>query len=252
VLDLSRVIAGPVSTRTLAAHGATVLRIGAPHLWDSDTLVIDTGFGKRSANLDLRDPRNQTALQELVVGADVVVEAYRPGSLGARGIAPEELAALRPGLVYVSISAYGRLGPWAARRGFDSLVQMASGIAATGATARDVDFPCPLPAQALDHATGYLAAFGAMVALERRCREGGSWLVRLSLARTGAWLTSLGHVDGLDSHDPTVDDVRDLVDESTSAFGTLAYVRPPGTIDTMPPRWDRPPVPLGTDRPAWP
>jgi crotonobetainyl-CoA:carnitine CoA-transferase CaiB-like acyl-CoA transferase len=251
VLDLTRVIAGPVATRTLAAHGADVLRIGAPHLYDHPTLVSDTGFGKRSAYLDLGTGSGRSTLHALVRGADVVIQGYRPGSLADRGLAPEELATLRPGIVYVSLCAYGRLGPWAQRRGFDSLVQMVSGIATAGRRVGGEGVPHPLPAQALDHATGYLAAFGAMAALERRHREGGSWRVQVSLARTAAWLCDMGHVDALGVHDPGPGDIDDLLSEAQSPFGTLRYVRPPGDIVGMTPRWDRASVPLGYDPPTW-
>ena len=251
VLDFTRVIAGPLSARTLASHGATVLRIGADHLADSSTLIVETGYGKRSAFVDLRQPEGVALIHRLVADADVVVQGYRPGTLAARGLGPEELCAIRPGLVYVNLCAYGRLGPWAPRRGFDSLVQMATGIAATGAEAAGVDEPRPLPAQALDHASGYLGAFGALAALCRQAREGGSWLVQLSLAQTGAWLQSLGRVDALDRPDPAAADVADLTEETESPFGRLRHIAPAGTIDGVAPRWERPPVPLGTDPPAW-
>lgn len=254
VLDLTRVIAGPVAGRTLAGHGATVLRVGSPHLWDGPTLVIDTGFGKWSAHLDLDVPDQRVRLQGLAADADVVIQAYRPGALASRGLSPTALIDQRPGLVYVTISAYGRVGPWSARRGFDSLVQMASGIVAEGTVAGGTPDgpPIPLPAQALDHATGYLAAFGAMVALDRQRREGGSWHVALSLAQTGAWFTDLGRVAPRPGEIPHGSEIDDLLDTCDSSFGALDYVRPVGGIATMKPRWTRPPVELGADPPAWP
>ena len=244
VLDLTRVLAGPVATRFLAAHGAQVLRVGAEHLPEVPGLVISTAFGKRSCRLDLRTPAGAAALRDLVAGADVFVQSYRPGALEALGFGPRELAALRPGIVCVDISAYGSRGPWAGRRGFDSLVQMVCGIAHEGGGGSR---PHPLPAQVLDHATGYLAAFGAMAALLRRPVEGGSWRVRLSLARTAQWLDDFGRVDGAGTPDP---DVSDLMEEMDSTFGRLAYLRPPGTIDGASPYWSSPPPRQGSIRPS--
>jgi hypothetical protein len=164
VLDLTRIIAGPVCGRALAAHGAEVLRVTAGHLPSVAPLVIDTGRGKRSAEIDLRDPAGAATLRALIAEADVFVQGYRPGALAKLGFAPEAAAALRPGLVAVSLSAYGHAGPWAERRGFDSLVQTATGLNALEAEAAGQDRPKPLPCQALDHASGYLMAFGAMAA----------------------------------------------------------------------------------------
>lgn len=243
VLDLTRVIAGPVAARTLAAHGAEVLRVGAAHLPEVPGLVVETAFGKRSCHVDLRSEAE--TLRELVRGADVVIQAYRPGTLRARGFGPEDLAALRPGIVCVDISAYGSRGPWASRRGFDSLVQMACGIAHENG---DGLRPVPLPAQALDHATGYLAAFGAVAGLLRRAAEGGSWHVEVSLARTAMWLDELGRVDGAGVGQPRIED---LLATMTSPFGTLTYVTPPGLIDGARPYWASPPPGQGEHPAAW-
>jgi crotonobetainyl-CoA:carnitine CoA-transferase CaiB-like acyl-CoA transferase len=254
VLDLTRVIAGPVSGRALAAHGAEVLLITAPHLHAVAPLVIDTGRGKLSARLDLREPAGRDQLRALVGGADVFVQSYRPGALAGRGFAPEALAALRPGLVCVTLSAYGHVGPWAARRGFDSLVQTASGFNHAEAEAAGVtDRPKALPCQALDHASGYLLAFGTLAALLRRAEEGGSWLVRVSLAGTGRWLRELGRVEhGFDCADPGQDAVADLLETGPSGFGRLTAVRHAAHLADTPAHWARPSVPLGTDDPEWP
>ncbi|HMA15821.1 MAG TPA: CoA transferase, partial [Kiloniellaceae bacterium] len=162
VLDLTRIIAGPVCGRALAAHGAEVLRIASPHLPFIAPLVIDTGRGKRSAHIDLDQADGRAALAGLLSWADVFVQGYRPGGLAARGFAPADAARLRPGIVYVSLSAYGFAGPWAGRRGFDSLVQTASGINHAEAAAAGLAGPKELPCQALDHASGYLMALGAL------------------------------------------------------------------------------------------
>jgi crotonobetainyl-CoA:carnitine CoA-transferase CaiB-like acyl-CoA transferase len=254
VLDLTRVIAGPVATRTLAAHGAEVLLITAAHLPAIDTLVVDTGRGKRSARLDLRSPGDAATLHALVRGADVFVQGYRPGALAALGFDASRLARERPGIVVASLDAYGTQGPWAGRRGFDSLVQTASGFnLAESEAAGDASRPRVLPAQALDHATGYLLALGVMQALRRRASEGGSWQVQVSLARTGLWLRSLPRLGaaGFAAPDPALDAVRDLLEESDSPFGRLAAVRHAGRLSHTAPRWARPPVPLGTHPACW-
>jgi len=252
VLDLSRIIAGPVAGRALAQHGADVLLINGPHLPNIAPLVIDNGRGKRSATLDLRDAEARDQLVALAAESDVFLQAYRPGSLAARGLSPEALAQVRPGIVCVSISAYGHAGPWATRRGFDSLVQSASGIAYTESRAAGVDGPKHLPCQALDHATGYLAAFGAMVALARRAQEGGSWHVRLSLAQTGRWLQSMGQIeDGWRVRDVTFDQVQDCLHEVGSPFGRVRAAAPAEQMSGTPAFYARPPVPIGADAARW-
>ena len=251
VLDLTRVIAGPVCGRVLASHGADVLHVGAPHVPTFAELDLDTGVGKRSCHLDLRAEADRAALRALVAEADVVVQSYRPGALAGLGFAAEALAALRPGLVVVDLSAWGAAGPWAGRRGFDSLVQMATGIAQAAMAASGADRPRPLPAQALDHGTGWLAALGVVAGLRRRHAEGGSWRVQVSLARTAAWLEGLGRIDGLGAPDPTAEDVAALLVTDDAPAGRVTHVGPVGHLAGAEPRWDRPaPVP-GGDAPAW-
>jgi crotonobetainyl-CoA:carnitine CoA-transferase CaiB-like acyl-CoA transferase len=253
VLDLTRVIAGPVCGRTLAAHGADVMLVTAAHLPQMGPLVIDSGRGKLSTFIDLRAPEGREALAQLVRDADVFVEGYRPGAIAGWGFAPEQAARGRPGIVYVSLCAYGRDGPWAGRRGFDSLVQNANGINHAEAEAAGYEQPKPLPCQALDHTAGYLMAFGAMIALARRAREGGSWHVRVSLAQAGHWIRSLGRVpDGLACPDPGFEQVRDRLEESDSGFGRLTAVRHTAVLSETPPHWARPSVPVGTHPPQWP
>ncbi|CAE6696651.1 Formyl-CoA:oxalate CoA-transferase [Paraburkholderia nemoris] len=252
VLDVSRIIAGPVAGRALAQHGAEVLMVNGPHLPNIAPLVIDNGRGKRSAVIDLRDAAGRETLTGLVSGADVFLQAYRPGALTARGFGPEELARVRPGIVYVSVCAYGHTGPWAARRGFDSLVQSASGIAFTEREAAGWDEPKHLPCQALDHATGYLAAFGAMAALARRATEGGSWHVRVSLAQTGRWLQSFGLLpDGWKAPDVSIDDVRDCLGTVQSEFGRVLGVLPAERLEETPARFDLPPARIGAHEAKW-
>ena len=250
VLDLTRVIAGPVAGRTLAQHGADVLRITSPALPDLPGLEADTGAGKLGAHLDLNDPQAAERLRALVRDADVVSQGYRPGALAARGLSPEALAAERPGLVCLTLSAWSHQGPWRHRRGFDSLVQSTTGFVDwTG------ERPRPLPAQVLDHVSGYLMAYGAMVALARRAHRGGSYHVRVSLCQTGEWLNRLGRVesdDGRAQHDPTLDDVAEFLVETDTPFGRARHVRPVVELSETPARWARPAVPPGTHPAEWP
>jgi crotonobetainyl-CoA:carnitine CoA-transferase CaiB-like acyl-CoA transferase len=252
VLDLTRIIAGPVCGRTLAAHGADVLLVTAKHLASMLPLVIDTGRGKLSAAIDLREASGREALARLAPDADVFVQGYRPGAIAAHGFSPQDVARLRPGIVYASLCAYGHDGPWANRRGFDSLVQTASGFNVAEAEAFASPKPKELPAQELDHATGYLLAFAVMTALKRQAEEGGSWHVRVSLAQTGYWLRRLGRIHGTNCPDPKFDDVRDCLEETPSGFGRLTTVRHAAIMSETPPHWARPSVPLGTDAPALP
>ncbi|NKB69808.1 MAG: CoA transferase [Candidatus Latescibacteria bacterium] len=252
VLDLTRVIAGPVCGRKLASHGATVMRVGAEHLPSIPSLVIESGRGKLSTHIDLRQNEGRQQLADLARQADIFVQGYRPGAIAEHGFSPRELARMRPGIICVSLSAFGRLGPWAGRRGFDSIVQTISGIAHAGGRAAGSDGPKPLPCQALDHASGFIAAFGAMMALRRRALEGGSWHVRLSLAQTGRWIESLGRIEGLDHPDPGADDIADLLQTADSPFGTITHVGSPVGLSETPPHWLRPPVDLGTHPPVWP
>lgn len=253
VLDLTRVIAGPVCGRTLAAHGADVMRVTSPKLPHIPAAIPDMGRGKLSAFIDLRTQEGCQNLRSLVGSSDVFVQGYRPGGVAGLGFSPEEVAEIRPGIVYVSLSAYGHEGPWSNRRGFDSLVQMATGINHAEAEASGLDGPKELPCQALDHASGYLMAFGVMMALKRRASEGGSWLVRGSLAQTGHWLRQMGRIDGGRAcADPGLEDIEDLLESSTSGFGELAAIRHAAHMTATPPHWTRPSVPLGTHVPVWP
>ncbi len=249
VLDLTRVLAGPTCARSLAEHGADVLKISAAHLADLGMVELDTGIGKLSARLDLRKEEDLRALRELVRQGDVFSQSYRPGTLGARGLTPEALAALRPGIVCVSLSAWGTSGPWRARRGFDSIVQSVSGMAQAQGGAEK---PSLLPVSAIDYVSGYLMAFGAMLALERRAREGGSWLVRVALARVGKWITDLGQASPGGAEELASDILQDLLTETEAPDGRITHLRPVLAMSATPPRWERPPVPLGYHAAAWP
>ncbi|MFE2096452.1 CoA transferase [Streptomyces sp. NPDC059468] len=245
VLDLTRVLAGPVATRTLALLGADVLRVDAPQLPELADQHADTGFGKRSATLDLTADRD--TFEELLASADVVVTGYRPGALDRFGLSPRALTERRPGLVVAQVSAWGAYGPWGGRRGFDSLVQVATGIALTEGAAGQ---PGALPAQALDHGTGYLLAAAVLRAVTEQSYDGGSRLVRLALARTARWLT-----DGI-RPDPATDGLAyegpdAWLAETDSPLGRLRHALPPLSFTGGPADWARPPVPWGSDPAAW-
>jgi crotonobetainyl-CoA:carnitine CoA-transferase CaiB-like acyl-CoA transferase len=249
VLDLTRVLAGPTCARTLAEHGADVLRVGTTRWPDDVDMMRDTGHGKRSCALDLTASDEVERLRNLVRGADVFSQGYRPGAIAGLGFGLDEVCALRPGIVYVQLSAFSHRGPWAARRGFDSIVQAHSGIASEHA----VDgVPRFAPANPLDYMTGYLAAFGVMVALARRVRDGGSYRVRLSLAQTGRWLAGLPRVafDGVAADLPR-QRLEALMMTSETPFGRLRHLAPVAQLSETPARWERPSVPLEHDAPEW-
>ncbi|MGC9439223.1 CoA transferase [Streptomyces sp. WG5] len=249
VLDLTRVVAGPVATRTLALLGADVLRVDPPGLPELSDQHADTGFGKRSATLDLSDGHGHGTFEELLGAADVVVTGYRPGALDRFGLSPEALAARRPGLVVAQLSAWGAYGPWAGRRGFDSLVQVATGIAAVERTS---ERPGALPAQALDHGTGYLLAAGVLRALTEQSYEGGSRYVRVALARTARWLTDRIRPDAAEgAGDAAYPGPGPWLAERDSPLGRLRYALPPVSFTGGPADWARPPGPCGADTARW-
>ncbi|RNG26990.1 CoA transferase [Streptomyces botrytidirepellens] len=239
VLDLTRVIAGPVATRTLALLGADVLRVDSPRLPEDPDAHADTGFGKRSTRLNLADPHDRRTFDELLAQADAVVTAYRPGAL-------DRYLTHHPGLIVAQLNAWGWTGPWADRRGFDSLVQAGTGIALTEAAADG--HPGVLPAQALDHGTGYLIAAGVLRALTDRADTGTARHLRFSLAGTASWLmrgiTPTPPPDGTYAPDP-------WLTERPSPYGHLRHALPPIAYDGAPRDWTRPPGHWGTDAPTW-
>ena len=258
VLDLTRVLAGPTCARTLAEHGADVLKITAAHLPNIGYQEYDTGHGKLSAYLDLREGRDLETLRELVRTADVFSQGYRPGALGQRGLSPEELMQVRPGIIYVSLSAFSHAGPWASRRGFDTVVQTVSGITHRQGEVFPGDAPGPqfYPVSAIDYMAGYLMAFGTSVAIARRAQEGGSWLVRASLAQTGRWLVQQGQVPDEELRDVPADFTPEELERwttySETPMGRLHHLAPVVRFSETPPTWTRPAVPLGHDDPVWP
>ncbi|CAL9381073.1 CoA transferase [Streptomyces sp. enrichment culture] len=247
VLDLTRVLAGPVATRTLALLGADVLRVDAPGLPESQEAHNDTGLGKRSTLLDLGRAADRRAFDGLLDAADVVVTGYRPGALDRFGLAPEALAERRPGLVVARLSAWGAYGPWGGRRGFDSLVQAATGIALLEG---DGERPGALPAQALDHGTGYLVAAAVLRALTERHRDGGTWRVEAALTQTGHWLTH-----GTDPEPPASGggpyEPGRWLRERDTPLGRLRHALSPVRYEGGPADWARPPGRWGANAPRW-
>jgi hypothetical protein len=240
VLDLTRVLAGPIGTRTLAAWGAEVLRIDSPHLPEMPTLALDTLPGKRSARLDLTRPAERARFEELLEIADVLVQGYRPGALTRYGLDAHELSERHPHLSVITVSAWGPSGPWATRRGFDSIVQCPTGIAlAEGVEGR----PGTLPAQVLDHATGYLAAAAGLLALAAVQLDEPPRLVQLSLAQTAQWLQSAGQTDPESPRRAEVDAYRVVL---AGAAAPVQVISPPGRIDDLRPCWSFT-TDLGTD-----
>jgi crotonobetainyl-CoA:carnitine CoA-transferase CaiB-like acyl-CoA transferase len=249
VLDLTRVLAGPTSGRVLAENGADVLHIAAPHLPYQAELLMDTGHGKRCAWVDLTNPVGVETMTGLLRDADVFTQGYRPGTVAARGFAPERVAALKPGIVYVSICAYGHAGPWADRRGFDSIVQNVTGLTATqGSLAK----PRNLPVQALDYIAGYLAALGAMIGLARRIEQGGSWLVRVSLVQVAHWIAGLGTVEASNGMAELPEtELAGYLMESDGLLGHLRHLKPAVKLSDTPPFYAKPAEPLGTSPARW-
>ncbi|MGH8994613.1 MAG: CoA transferase [Acidimicrobiales bacterium] len=250
VVDLTRVLAGPTCAKTLAEHGADVLHVTAAHLDRAGPFDIETGIGKRQVRLDLNDRADAETMRTLLSEADVFSQGYRLGTLARRGLAPETLAELRPGLVCVSENCYGHVGPWSERPGWEQLGQAATGMSFREGTASSSGVPRLAPAAVNDYTTGFLAAYGAMIALARRAVEGGSWLVQASLSQTCMWYQRLGDDNDKDAADPG--DVSSFVAEmDTEHFGRIRYLTPALSMSVTQPRWERPPAPSGAHEALW-
>lgn len=249
VLDLTRVLAGPVATRLLAGFGADILRIDPP-TWDEPGVVPEVTLGKRCAGLDLKVKEDRAVFEGLLKQADVLVHGYRPGALEDLGYDRTALEKLTPHLIDVSLTAYGCTGPWSNRRGFDSLVQMSCGIADYGMRMSGAGHPVPLPVQALDHATGYLMAAAVLQCLHRKAATGNIMSARLSLART-AHLLCQSKRNSL--HDPmrpeTPADCADQIEHT--AWGRAKRIKFPLQIEGMPCKWALPASPLRTAQAKW-
>ncbi|MCB1743806.1 MAG: CoA transferase [Gammaproteobacteria bacterium] len=249
VLDLTRILAGPIAARTLAEHGAEVLMVAAEHLPQTPENVIDTSHGKRSCFLDLRKPDEAEQLRALARDADVFSQGYRPGVMERHGFGPRSLAALRPGIVCLSVSCFGLDGPFSGRAGWEQVAQTVTGICHEGGE----DRPRLLPAAANDYTTGYLGAYGIMLALARRAREGGSYHVEVSLCRSGLYIYGQGKTErGRPEDNLSAAELDALRMQSSPARGAIRHLAPVLELSETPPRWSRPTPVLGGDVPQWP
>ncbi len=250
MLDLTRVLAGPAATRVLAGLGATVLRIDPPD-WDEPAIVPEMTLGKRTARLDAREPGGRAQLHRLLSQADVLVHGYRAGALTHLGLAADERRRIRPALIDVALTAYGWTGPWANRRGFDSLIQLSTGIAQAGMQAAAADRPVPLPAQALDHATGWLLAAAVLRGVRDRAADGLGTTARLSLARAAAALqgvapsASAARLESADASTLPADRID-------TPWGAADLLHPPFTVAGVEFAFRAGPAPLGSDPAEWP
>ncbi|KAF3174533.1 hypothetical protein TWF751_004798 [Orbilia oligospora] len=267
VAEISRVLAGPICGRTLAAHGADVLWIHGPHLPSLPGLDIDTSRGKRSTFLDLREEKGEgrNKLKELLSTADVFIQSFRPGALAAKGFSPEEVALLNPnGIIYASLNAFGESGPWKDRRGFDSMVQLCSGVNVSEAEYFNLDTSenekeeefMKWPCQALDHTAGYFLAIGILAALYRRIAEGGSWEVHVSLAGVMEYITSLGRINGNEGFEvPRFGKqgllLEEFMETKESMLGLVKGVKHAGRIEGVEVGYRYMPTKLGYYGAAW-
>ena len=248
ILDLTRVLAGPICTRFLAGFGADVLRIDPPD-WHEPSLLPETALGKRCTCLDLRDQQHRETFKALLATADVLVHGYRPGALAGLGFDTLARQAINPNLIDVSLNAYGWSGPWSGRRGFDSLVQMSSGLADFGMQTASAEKPVVLPAQALDHATGYLMAAAVLQGLQRR-REGVVLSARLSLART-ARLLSTARTSSAEADIAPMGEADFAEGVEVTGWGRAHRLRFPMSVDGHSPHWRYPARPLRSDQAVW-
>lgn len=251
VLDLTHVIAGPTCGKTLAEQGATVMHVTTPTRPGLPPFDYDTGHGKLSALLTLTNAADKATLQGLCRSADVFAESYRPGGMANLGFSPEAVAALRPGIIYLSVNCYGWAGPWQYRAGWEQLAQVATGMAVAQGSA---DCPALQPTYPNDNTTGFLAAAGVLSALLRRAEEGGSWMVRVSLCRTAMWVQDQGRVDPAKLPPPPIpaEYLARYMISHDSALGPLSYLGPVLHYDKTPSFWARETVPLGASLPVWP
>ena len=246
VLDLTRVLAGPTCARTLAAYGATVLRVSAQHLPSIPLFVADTGFGKRAAYLDLHERAGAYRLRELIRDADVFSQGYRTGAMERLGFGPLAVARVRAGIVYVSINCYGHEGPWRTRPGWEQLAQTVTGMAKIQGDAYNAGQPKLLPAAVTDYTTGYLAAYGTLLALQRRAESGGSYWVRVSLSRTGVWIRNLSLRPVTETKPLSEVELAAMKTNASTSWGPVSHLKPVITLSETNVAWHQPPVPLGT------
>ncbi len=249
VLDLTRILAGPIAARTLAENGADVLMVTAEHLPQVQEHVIDTSHGKRSCFLDLKTDEGLATLNGLIGDADVFSQGYRPGIMSRFGLSPAELAEKRPGIIYLSIDCYGAGGPLSDRAGWEQVAQAATGICMeNGENGR----PKLLPAAACDYTTGYNGAYGVLLALARRAREGGSYHVRVSLCQSAMYIYRQGKIGFSDSSmDVSDEELNAIMIKTETGYGPLRHLGPIVRMEATPPYWDKPCPALGSGAPVW-
>ncbi len=251
VLDMTRVLAGPMATRLLAGFGAQVLRVDPPDYDEPNGIGSgDLTLGKRCAVLDLKTADGRARFAELLAGADLLVHGLRPGALDALGLDQDTRQAIAPGLIEVTLSAYGWTGPWRGRRGFDTLVQNSTGIALAGGAWAGTGAPYRWPLSILDHSAGYLMAAAAVAAVARRLRTGHGSVSRVSLARVAHWLTS-GPAQDDETHLelPLAGPLEAAVYDSPA--GPVRRLRWPMRVAGIPFRFDRPGDPFGSSVARW-
>lgn len=257
VVEMSRVIAAPLSGRTLAVHGAEVLWVTSPNLPDLPSLDREFSRGKRTIQLDIHKTADKKKLLELIRTCDVFIQGYRPNSLAGHGLSPEKLVELNPNIIIANLSAFGPQGPWSDRRGFDSLVQTCSGLNVSEAEhAGQGEAARVLPCQALDHGAGYMLATGIMAAVHRGAYEGGAWQVDVSLAGVMKYLRSLGQYPGAegfqcDDFNSPEDVPEEYFETNETGYGTMTTVRHAASIEGCDVGWEIMPKPLGSDKAEW-
>ena len=261
VLELCRILAGPTCGISLAEHGADVLMVTAPQLPQVPNFVRDVSHGKRSCFLDYTVPEDSQKLHELVKDADIFLEGYRPGSMEKHGFGPEDLLKDKKGLIYVSVDCFGPGGVYSDRAGWDQVAQAVTGIAITEGELEKAGQPKLTPVYACDFLTGFMGAFGAMVALRRRALEGGSYVVRVSLCQSAMLLQREGLVTGFENLvtgfenapgklGPQTFESLAVCDDGT-IYGDLKTLGPVIRMSETNPRWNGTTPELGSSEAAW-
>ncbi len=254
VLDLTRILAGPTCGISLAEHGADVLMVTAPELPQVPAFVRDTSHGKRSCYLDYKIPEQAARLRELVKDADVFVQGYRPGRMEANGFGAEELAKLRPGIVYVSVDCFGSGGPLSDRAGWDQVAQAVTGMCFTQGDATNAGRPQLAPVFVCDFLTGFLGAYGVMLALLKRAKEGGSYHVHVSLCQSAMLIQRQGlredFAGAADSLTKEKFEQFAVCDDGT-VYGDLKSLGPVIRMSETSPVWSRTTPELGSGKPEW-
>ena len=254
VLELCRILAGPTCGISLAEHGADVLMVTAPQLPQAPNFVRDVSHGKRSCFLDYTVPEASRKLHELVKDADIFLEGYRPGSMEKHGFGPKDLLKDKKGLIYVSVDCFGPGGVYSDRAGWDQVAQAVTGIAITEGELEKVSQPTLTPVYACDFLTGFMGAFGAMVALKRRALEGGSYVVHVSLCQSAMLLQREGLASGFENApgklDPETFESLAVCDDGT-IYGDLKTLGPVIRMSETNPRWNGTTPELGSSEAAW-